>query len=231
MSQQFNKDSKWRVKKGKSTINPLFNDPKVLYSASDKAKLFVKNFLQNSNLDDSGITLPIFPSRSHLKLHNISVTSKMVKNIIPNLDLSKPTGPDSIPVVVLKNCDPKLSEVFNLYLKGSCFLDYWKVSWVVPVFKNVGERSTSKNYCPVFFLWLVVFEKLVNNRLVDQLQKCGLFSDFQYGFRSSGSTADLLTVAHDRITRAFNRSESTQVVIHHCWKWWKKLKEPWQITL
>ena len=46
-----------------------------------------------------------------------------------------------------------------------------------------------------------VFEKLVNNRIVDHLQKCGLFSDFQYGFRSSRSTADLLTVASDRIAR------------------------------
>ena len=31
------------------------------------------------------------------------------------------------------------------------------------------------------------------------------FSDFQYGFRSCRSTADLLTVASDRIARAFNR--------------------------
>ena len=46
-----------------------------------------------------------------------------------------------------------------------------------------------------------VFEKLVNNRIVDHLEKCGLFSDFQYGFRSSRSTADLLTVASDRIAR------------------------------
>ena len=46
-----------------------------------------------------------------------------------------------------------------------------------------------------------VFEKLVNNRIVDHLEKCGLFSDFQYGFRSSRSTADLLTVASDRIAK------------------------------
>ena len=46
-----------------------------------------------------------------------------------------------------------------------------------------------------------VFEKLVNNTIVDYLQKCGLFSDFQYGFRSCRSTADLLTVAFDRIAR------------------------------
>ena len=46
-----------------------------------------------------------------------------------------------------------------------------------------------------------VFKKLVNNRIVDHQEKCGLFSDFQYGFRSSQSTADLLTVASDRIAR------------------------------
>ena len=57
-----------------------------------------------------------------------------------------------------------------------------------------------------------VFEKLVNNRIADHLEKCGLFSDFQYGFRSSRSTADLLTVVSDRIARAFNKSGATRAV-------------------
>ena len=48
--------------------------------------------------------------------------------------------------------------------------------------------------------------------IVDRLEKCGLFSDFQYGFRSSRSTADLLTVVSDRIARAFNRSGATRAV-------------------
>ena len=85
---------------------------------------------------------------------------------------------------------------------------------MVPVFKNVGERSTAKNYRPVSLLSVVskVFEKLVNNRIVDHLQKCGLFSDFQYRFRSCRSTGDLLTVVSDRIARAFNRSGATRAV-------------------
>ena len=134
-----------------------------------------------------------------------------------NLDLSKASGPDCIPVVVLKNCEPELSyilaELFNKCLKESCFPDCWKVSLVVPVFKNVGERSTAKNYRP-FSLSVVseVFEKLVNNRIVDHLEKCGLFSDLQYGFRSSRSTADLLTVVSDRIASAFNSSGATRAV-------------------
>ena len=75
----------------------------MLPSGSDKAKLFAENFYKNSNLDDSRISSPVFPSRTYLKLLNISVTPKMVKKVIMNLDLPKVPGPDCIPVVVLKN--------------------------------------------------------------------------------------------------------------------------------
>ena len=213
----------WRIansvlNKVKSAIPRLFSGPEVLSSASDKAKLFAENLSMNSNFDGSGISLPVFPSRTNLKLHNISVTPKMVRNVVMNLDLSKASGPDCIPVVVLKNCDPELSyilgELFNKCLKECCFPDCWKVSSVVTVFKNVGERSTAKNYRPVSLLPVVskVFEKLLNNRIVNDLEKCGLFPDFQYCFRSSRSTADLLTVVSDRIARAFNSSGATRTV-------------------
>ena len=48
-------------------------------------------------------------------------------------------------------------------LNESCFLDCWKVSLVAPVFRNVGKRSTTKNYRPVSLLSVVskVFKKLV----------------------------------------------------------------------
>ena len=117
----------------------------MLSSASDKEKLFAKNFSKNSNVD--------------------------------NFDLSKVSGPNFISMMVLKNCEPELSymlrELFNIFLKESYFLDCWKVSSVVPVFKNVGERSTAKNYRPVSILSEIskVFEKTANNRIVDHLEK------------------------------------------------------------
>ena len=111
--------------------------------ASDKAKLFAENVSKDSNLNDSGIFLPVFPSRTNLKLHNIFVTPKMVKKVIMNLDLSKASGPECGPVVVLKNCELELSyilaQLFNKCLKESCFPDRSKVLSVVPVFKNVGN--------------------------------------------------------------------------------------------
>ena len=46
------------LNKGKSALPPLLNSPEVFTSASDQAKLFNKNLSQNSNLEDSGISLP-----------------------------------------------------------------------------------------------------------------------------------------------------------------------------
>ena len=76
-------------------------------------------------------------------------------------------------------------------LKESCFPD-WQVSLGMPVFKNVGKRSTAKRSTAK--------------------RSTGLFSDIKYGFRSSRSTGDLLTVVSDRIARAFNRCGATQAV-------------------
>ena len=95
-----------------------------------------------------------------------------------------------------------IAEICNMCLKcligGPC------------IYKNGWERSTAKNYHLVCLLPVVrVFKKLVNNMIFDHLEKCGLSSDFQYGFRSSLSTADLLTVLSDRIVRAFNRYRAT----------------------
>ena len=157
-------------------------------SVSDKAKVFAKNFTKNSNLDNLGISWPVFPSRTNLKLHNISATPKIVKKVITNLDSSKASGPSCIAVVVLKNCEPELSnilaELFSMCLKESCFSDCWKVSSVISAFNNVGERCTAKNCHPVSLLSMVgkVFEKLVNNRIVDHLEKRGLVSWFPVWF-------------------------------------------------
>ena len=107
---------------------PLFSRLDVLSSASDEGKLFAKNFSKNSNLDDSGISLPVLPSRTNLKLHNFSVTPKMVVKVITSLYLSKLSG--------LKNCELELpyilAKLCNICLKQPCFSDSWKVSLVFP---------------------------------------------------------------------------------------------------
>ena len=128
----------------------------MLSSASDKSNLFAKNFSKDSNLDDSDICVPVSPSITNLKLHNVSVTPKMVKKVI---DSSKASVPDCIPVIVLRNCEPEfsyiLAELFNMCLKVYCFPDCLKVSSVILLFKNVGKGLLKTTAQLVCFLWLV----------------------------------------------------------------------------
>ena len=98
------------LNKGKSAIPPLLDGPKVLSSASDKAKSFAENFSEHPNLDGSGISLTAFPSRSNMQILSILVTPKSVKKALIKLDLPKPIL-NYIPKVVLKNCEFELSEI------------------------------------------------------------------------------------------------------------------------
>ena len=75
----------------------------------NKVKLNLKNFSKNSNLDDSDIYLPAFPSLTDLKLNNIPVTAELVKKFTFTLDSITASVTDQIPVVVLKKCKPEFS--------------------------------------------------------------------------------------------------------------------------
>ena len=120
----------------------------------------LKTFSKNSNLDDSAISLPIFPLRTNLKLHNICVTPKMVKKVKMNLDLSKASHPDCIPVVVQKNCELELSyilaELFSKCMKDLVFQIVGKFHWWSLYLRMLGKGLQLKTTALlVFFLWLV----------------------------------------------------------------------------
>ena len=216
-SQKIGSRDFWRiynsvVNSGKSAIPPLFNGLQVISSSKDKANLLAQLFAENSSLDDSDAVLPEFPAKTDRSLDSITITPKEVSKVLSSLDQSKASGPDSIPVVVLKHCAPELSSIFsklfNLCLSQSCFPACWKESSVVPIFKNAGDRSDPSKYRPVSLLSVIskVFERLINKRLVGFLESLDLFSDVQYGFRGSRSTADLLTVVTERIHRFMDNS-------------------------
>ena len=112
-SQKFDSRDFWRIndsvlKKGKSATLPLLGDLRCCFLLLLKQNC-KKKLSKNSNLDNSGIFLPTVPSGANLKLQNIHVTLKLVKKGITDLDLSKASGPNCTPVLVLKKCEPELS--------------------------------------------------------------------------------------------------------------------------
>ena len=123
--------------------------PGMLSSASDKTKLFPKNFSKNYNLDDSGISSLSFSSRTNLKLYNIFVTQDGWKRDNESWFIKGIWS-----WMYFRGGSKELWDWTFLHTSWtlqyeSCFQDSRKVSLVILVFKNVGESSTAKNYHPV----------------------------------------------------------------------------------
>lgn len=86
----------------------IINGPKVISSSSDKAKLFFMTFASNFMLDDKGHPFLDFPQFTEYKLSNIFITGQEGWWLIKSLDTKNITGPDEIPVGVLKNINSYL---------------------------------------------------------------------------------------------------------------------------
>lgn len=90
-----------------------------------RAKIYFKIFSENSNV---GSHLPSLSSTLNLKLYKVSVNSKMANRVRTTLYSFKASGPNSIPMLVLKNYEPafsyELTVLFNMCLKKSCFLKF-----------------------------------------------------------------------------------------------------------
>ena len=100
------------------------------------------------------------------------------------------TGPNRIPIIVLKmsslELSPVLAKLYNKCLAESCFPSCWKSSSVLPVFKNNGDRSYPGKYRPISLFPIIskIFESFIHDSLTKHFDIAGLFSDFQYGFRA-----------------------------------------------
>lgn len=118
-----------------------------------------------------------------------------VSNIIMDLKSVSAPGWDNIPTKFIKMCNailsPIISHLANLCFKQGIFPTSLKKSVVTPVHKG-GDKDDINNYRPISVLPAVskVIEKLINNRLINYLNKFNIISNSQYGFRHGLSTED-----------------------------------------
>ena len=87
-----------------------------------------------------------------------------------------------------------LTELFNLINQTESVPKHFKEARVKMLFKN-GEKSDMSNYRPLGMANHIakLWERVVNSALMEHLEKNGLLSKYQYGFRPNVGTAENLT--------------------------------------
>lgn len=138
----------------------------------DKVRYFACKFSFTSTLISSVLSLPDFLIRTQSLRYVMHIIRSMIP-AISKLDSHKACELDEIQVIVLKKFAlklvPVLSKLYNRFFAVSCFLDFWKPSFVV--LKNSGEPFDPSNYRPIILLPLFgkVLDALMNSKLVMHL--------------------------------------------------------------
>ena len=154
--------------------------------------------------DDLSAPFPFVRPRTDQALSDVRFRVAAVERTLPQLNPSKATGPDGIPVRVSKTCSAELAQPLSTWFT-QCFQTgiqpkTWKIANIVPIFKR-KSKSLPSNYRPVPLLCILtkVMETIINKISHSHsqfLESNNVFSTRQFGFRHGHNAADLLTSLH-----------------------------------
>ena len=124
-------------------------------------------------------------------------------------NLNKARGPNSIPLIILKEIKKEISEplstLINLSFNTGDFPSCLKLAKVIPVYKK-GDQQECNNYRPISVVSNIskLTEKLLYNRLHKFLNQNKCFFNYQFGFRNHHSTNHVLISITEKIRKALD---------------------------
>ena len=153
---------------------------------------------------------PVSTSQTVISFCFQSVTESDIVKTINSLNEKKSVGLDQISVKFLKQTRDTISKplasIFNKSIVDKDVPSQLKHAKVIPLHKK-GSVNICGNFRPISILpsFSKVFEKLVNNQILNFLEENNLISDYQYGFRKKCSTSDAVVDFKDNTLNAFNK--------------------------
>ena len=129
--------------------------------------------------------------------------------IISSLDSHKSSGPNSIPVKILKllknDISQQLSDIFNMSFSTGQFPSVLKIAKVIPIHKK-QSRVDYTNYRPISLLSNIekIIEKLMYKRLSNFLDINNLIYSLQSSFRPKYSTNHALINLSESIRQSLD---------------------------
>lgn len=221
----------FKIIKGKKQkkIPPLANDSSSgsrLFKDEDKATALANQFrlmhvnpLERHNLIFTiGINTTVqshlaepFPPPPGISLREVQQQINSLKN-------AKAPGPDSIPVTALKNFSrcgfDLLTTIFNACITNAYYPVNWKRANTVAVHKQGKDPKLPSSYRPIALLCLFakVFEKILNQRIIEFNNIHQTIPDLQFGFRRGHSTGHAISLLHNQIDNGLSSSCTTGVL-------------------
>ena len=171
----------------------LKDNGSVISNPSQVADIFSSHFtgLSPQNINDLGNLT------SHIPINNRTMflypaTEAEIREIIAGIKSKTSQGLDGIPSSVIRQCCDSIASplcyLVNQSFASGSFPTSLKQALVKPIFKK-GEKNLVDNYRPISILnsFSKIYEKAFANRLLKFLNKFGILTENQHGFRKDKS--------------------------------------------
>lgn len=195
----------------------------------DKCKLFNKFFTSIKTNSTKNMSECLDFTKNHfnklIEMGKLKINSKFnfkqvseetVLKLINNLDSANGPGCTMIPCKVIKSSSLKLAPILTrMFNKAICDKSIpidWKTAVVTPLFKNKGDAEDVNNYRGISVIPPIakVFEKLIATQIIEHLEKNGILTNDQHGFRSAHSCE---TALHQIISHMFKVLSKRQIAL------------------
>ena len=193
--------------------NELVNDPKVVANGFNKYYSNIAKKIQDS-IYSQGQDFNKYLGNKSEKTFFISPTDKNeILDIINSLNMNKASGPNSIPPRILLLIKTQLAKplaaIFNLSIEKGIYMDKLKISKIVAIYKNKGDKLQCQNYRPISLLSNInkIFEKLMHKRLYNFLEDQLIIFAKQFGFRVRHSTIHALIDLTEDIRKGIDENK------------------------
>ncbi|CAG9828296.1 unnamed protein product [Diabrotica balteata] len=155
----------------------------IAQNGDEIVNLFASYF--SGTYNDSECNVPNFKLDYNVDFQSLKFSLTDVFEGISSLKTTYSSGPDGIPAALIKNCIfslcKPLQQIYNLSLSSSVFPQYWKNSFLTPIYKS-GNRECVNNYRGITIQSAIpkLLDKLVSINLTWACRN--IIIDEQHGF-------------------------------------------------
>ena len=164
-----------------------------------------ESVFSDAAVDSSYFNTPISPNIP--TIGNIKIEESDIVEAIDELSNTSSSGPDGIPVILLKMCKDSIKKplllLYRKLLDEGTVPAILKIAHIIPIHKG-GHQGLAANYRPISLTshLIKILEKIIRNQLVKFLEENNLFNPGQHGFRQGRSClSQLLSFYEDNLRK------------------------------
>ena len=199
-------------------VAALKEDGKLHTGGQKKAEILNKQFTSVFSVDEPGSDT-VLSGPSYPPIDRLLISVQGVEKLLTGINPNKAAGPDQVPCRILKELSttlaPVLAAIFTQSLETGTLPSAWKTAFVSPIFKK-GATCQAENYRPVSLTCVTckMLEHIICHHVRSHLDRHGILSPLQHGFRSGHSCeTQLLTTMYDLLSIRDSGSQTDVIVL------------------